>query len=215
MVKDNINALVEMLDKNTMEKQSMWKKLVLYGDVSKSVFLRAVKRKAEAMGIEVELGDIAHRFYQFTPVVYDAEKIDLAPFLSDVSDIDNAQHKGMSCVAEAVYMLLKAQGLVHGNTITIVGRGHSVQGLAERLIQEDATVTVAHSKTECLLTATQGRDVVVYAAPKLDKIVSYDTGELVIDIGKCVEHPDWFGCEYTSGIGKLTVSVLLNRFAKR
>jgi hypothetical protein len=217
MINDTMDSLIDMLDSHTRE----WlldrsKALHIFGNTKESVFLRAVERKAKALDIPCEVVTKPHHmFYHYTPVVYDTENGSVIPSLSDVSDIDNAQHKGMSCVAEAVYLLLKAQGLIHGNTITIVGRGHSVKGLAEKLIAEDATVTVAHSKTECLLTATQGRDVVIYATPKLDKIISYDTKELVIDLGGCVEHPNWYQCDYTSGIGKLTVSVLLNRFAKR
>lgn len=43
----------------------------------------------------------------------------------------------------------------------------------------------------------------------------YDTRDLVIDLGNSVPLPDWFNCPYVNRIGQLTVSVLLNRFARK
>lgn len=39
--------------------------------------------------------------------------------------------------------------------------------------------------------------------------------DLVIDLGNSVPHPDRFNCPYVNRIGQLTVSVLLNRFARK
>lgn len=99
--------------------------------------------------------------------------------------------------------------------ITIVGRGHAVQNLAKYLTLGNATVTVAHSKTKSLLQATMNRDVVIYATPTITKDISYNTRDLVIDLGNSVPHPDRFNCPYVNRIGQLTVSVLLNRFARK
>lgn len=44
---------------------------------------------------------------------------------------------------------------------------------------------------------------------------SYNTRDLVIDLGNSVPHPDRFNCPYVNRIGQLTVSVLLNRFARK
>lgn len=98
---------------------------------------------------------------------------------------------------------------------TIVGRGHAVQNLAKYLTLGNATVTVAHSKTKSLLQATMNRDVVIYATPTITKDISYNTRDLVIDLGNSVPHPDRFNCPYVNRIGQLTVSVLLNRFARK
>ena len=78
-----------------------------------------------------------------------------------------------------------------------------------------ATVTVAHSKTKSLLQATQNRDVVIYATPIITQDISYNTRDLVIDLGNSVPHPDRLNCPYVNRIGQLTVSILLNRFAKK
>lgn len=45
--------------------------------------------------------------------------------------------------------------------------------------------------------------------------ISYNTRDLVIDLGNSVSHPDRFNCPYVNRIGQLTVSVLLNRFARK
>ena len=123
--------------------------------------------------------------------------------------------QGMSSVSQATLALLLALDLVHAKDITIVGRGHAVQNLAKYLTLGNATVTVAHSKTKSLLQATMNRDVVIYATPTITKDISYNTRDLVIDLGNSVSHPDRFNCPYVNRIGQLTVSVLLNRFARK
>ena len=121
----------------------------------------------------------------------------------------------MSSVSQATLALLLALDLVHAKDITIVGRGHAVQNLAKYLTLDNATVTVAHSKTKSLLQATMNRDVIIYATPTITKDISYNTRDLVIDLGNSVPHPDRFNCPYVNRIGQLTVSVLLNRFARK
>jgi hypothetical protein len=213
---DVINKLVNRLDNYTREFPTT-KTLDLVGDFTKSPFLRAVSRKCEQFGIEwFEVYPYSTRFLPSSCTLFDRETCGKQFALLHHEDIDNIQHPGMSCVAEAIYLLLKESNLIAGKNITIVGRGHSVKGLAEKLIENDATVTVAHSKTESLLKATMSKDVVIYATPKVDKIVAHDTESLVIDIGGCIEQPKYFYCDYLNGsaIGKLTVSVLLNRLVR-
>lgn len=130
-------------------------------------------------------------------------------------DIDHSYSQGMSSVSQATLALLLALDLVHAKDITVVGRGHAVQNLAKYLTLGNATVTVAHSKTKSLLQATMNRDVVIYATPTITKDISYNTRDLVIDLGNSVPHPDRFNCPYVNRIGQLTVSVLLNRFARK
>lgn len=141
-----------------------------------------------------------------------------APFdikLTAEVDIDHSYSQGMSSVSQATLTLLLALDLVYAKDITIVGRGHAVQDLAQHLIDNDATVTVAHSKTPILYGATTGKDVVIYATPTITGAVPYNTHDLVIDLGNSVPHPDRFNCPYVNRIGQLTVSVLLNRFARK
>lgn len=48
------------------------------------------------------------------------------------------------------------------------------------------------------------RDVVIYATPTITKDISYNTRDLVIDLGNSVPHPDRFNCPYVNRIGQLT-----------
>lgn len=213
MVHDVIESLVRDLDRQTagvlqMLPKSKWPHFAVVGD--DSPFIKAVKSKAKKFGLSYEEypGD-SRKCFVTTPVIYDRETCE-ANILGKEADVDRTKFDGMSCVAEAIYLLLKRMDLIAYKDITIVGRGHAVKGLAEKLIAGDATVTVAHSKTKWVFKATEEKDVVVYATPKLTSPVDYDTKSLVIDLGGCVNEAD-IGCEYTKDIGKLTVSVILSR----
>lgn len=204
---EEMDRLIAGLDKDTWSNIPSRYTLALYGDPAASPFLRSLMRKADKFEIKYAVNSMTS---PANKVVADKETAE--PFyMSEEMDLDNLQHDGTSSVSEAIYMLLDRLDLIHGKDITIVGRGHSVKGLAGWLIHGGATVTVAHSETKSLLTATKGKDVVIYATPKLDKLIAYDTESLVIDLGGAVEHPGWFNCDYVSGIGRLTVSVLINR----
>ena len=148
-------------------------------------------------------------------IVVDSETVSFNSILDPDVDIDHSYSPGMSAVSQAVMDLLIESGLVWEKDITIVGRGHAVKELAKYLDFNNATVTVAHSKTKSLLQATQNRDVVIYATPIITQDISYNTRDLVIDLGNSVPHPDRLNCPYVNRIGQLTVSILLNRFAKK
>lgn len=184
--------------------------LVLIGS-RQSVFLKAVVKKACELGLETEF---SHMPAPYQPAIIDRETAkDI--HLTDWQDIDRSYHEGMSAVSQAVLTLLLAADLVEGKNITIVGRGHAVQGLAQSLIGNHATVTVAHSKTPSLLCATAGRDIVIYATPTLTRPVMSNTYDLVIDLGNAYPHPERLSCPYVSKIGQLTTSILLNRYMQK
>lgn len=138
-----------------------------------------------------------------------------------LSDVDCVRTTGMSSVAEAVFELLRGANMIVGKSICIIGRGHAVQGLAEQLTRWDATVTVCHSKTRLDMLSFKDSpqmfmypiaDVVICAAPGINGHVC--AKELVVDIsgaatGKCVNKD----ALYFSGIGPLTIAVLVNRIA--
>lgn len=209
---DLVKKLSEQIDGETIALLPTSGKLLLLGSED-SVFLKSIKRKADSLGIQYD-----HTFH-FTPpyqgAVVDTETCPSDLQLSSDVDIDHSFSDGLSSVSQGVLALLLAADLVHKKNITIVGRGHAVKGLAQALIYNNATVTVAHSKTTSLLQATQNRDVVIYATPNVAQDISYNTGELVIDLGNAVPHPDRLSCEYINRIGQLTVSILLNRFVRQ
>ena len=209
---DKIKQLSFELDSQTRSLAPEAGKLLLLGSQD-SVFLKNISRKAAALGIDCE------HTYHFNPpyhgIIVDTETAPSSIQISSEVDIDHSFTPGMSCVAQATLTLLLSCDLVYAKDITIVGRGHAVQNLAQRLIDLNATVTVAHSKTKSLLQSTQNRDVVIYATPTITQEISYDTHDLVIDLGSSVPNPDRLSCPYVNKIGQLTVSVLLNRFVKK
>ncbi len=207
-----IDTLTREIDNDTRRLLPVSGKLLLLGSKD-SVFLKSIKKKADAFGIYYD-----HTFRFITPytgAVVDTESCPLGIRLSPDVDIDRSFSDGMSSVSKAILALLLSTDLVSGKDITIVGRGHAVKGLAQALIDNNATVTIAHSETKSLLNATMNRDVVIYATPTITQDISYNTRNLVIDLGNSVPHPNRFCCPYVNRIGKLTVSILLNEFVRK
>lgn len=207
-----IDTLTREIDNDTRRLLPVSGKLLLFGS-QESVFLKSIKRKADILGIQYE-----HTF-NFTPpyagAVVDTETCSLGIRLSPDVDIDRSFSEGMSSVSKAILALLLSTNQVYGKNITIVGRGHAVKGLAQALIDNNATVTVAHSKTRNLAKAIIEQDVVIYATPTLTTPVPYCSNKLVIDLGNAVPKPDLLYCPYVNRIGKLTVSILLNEFVRK
>ena len=194
------------------------KTLVLFGSET-SPLIQSIRRKANALGIKCNMGVSQLYADDVGGVVIDTETSNVNPrFIDPILDIDciTPSSSGLSCVASAILALLLGNNLVCGKYITIVGRGHAVRGLAPLLTEQGATVTVAHSKTPMVNKATVGADVVVYAVPRSASFgFTLDTKDMVIDLSRVIPYPDLLPhAKYVDRIGKLTVSILLNRFAK-
>ena len=192
-----------------------------------SVFLSLVAKRCTYFGIQPIFQypqvDVL-RTPSHSAVVFDTDDKCVTTMCNSaimLGDIDCVNTTGMSSVAEALYELLQGANLVSGKSICIIGRGHAVQGLAAMLSKFDATVTVCHSKTRLDMLSFKGSpqmfmypiaDVVICAAPGINGHVC--AKELVVDIsgavtGKCVNKD----ALYFSGIGPLTIAVLVNRIA--
>ncbi|MFF2084371.1 bifunctional 5,10-methylenetetrahydrofolate dehydrogenase/5,10-methenyltetrahydrofolate cyclohydrolase [Nocardia sp. NPDC058176] len=89
--------------------------------------------------------------------------------------------------SEAVVELLKHHGIaLQGRLVTVVGRSNVVgKPLAQLLLAENATVTVAHSRTAELAAVTTPADIVVAAAGRIGLVTGKHIGEgaVVIDVG--------------------------------
>lgn len=89
--------------------------------------------------------------------------------------------------AEAVVVLLKQHGIeLTGKHVAVVGRSNVVgKPLAQLLLAENATVTVAHSRTADLAAVTSAADIVVAAAGRagLIRAEHVRAGAVVIDVG--------------------------------
>ncbi|MFE3543286.1 bifunctional 5,10-methylenetetrahydrofolate dehydrogenase/5,10-methenyltetrahydrofolate cyclohydrolase [Nocardia sp. NPDC059177] len=89
--------------------------------------------------------------------------------------------------SEAVVELLKHHGIaLEGRLVTVVGRSNIVgKPLAHLLLAENATVTVAHSRTADLAAVTTPADIVVAAAGRIGLVTGKHIGEgaVVVDVG--------------------------------
>lgn len=208
-----INLLYNQHLKAVKEKENK-PSLLLIGS-HKSPFLRAVNRMAEQVGVDSHIRSYLPPLLGDTKVVIDHETYGGVIPLSAEYDIDHMYTPGTSSVAEAAFELLFETVALEGKTVTIVGRGHAVKGLAEKLLGMNTTVTIAHSHTKDLYRAMNGQDVVVLATPVVPAFPL--ANEMVLDIGgtlpkEMVEQlPP--GCQYEGRIGKLTNSILLARAA--
>lgn len=199
---------------NEVATKTYTSSLLLVGSHS-SPFLRLVNRLAQEVGMDAHILSYLPPLIGDCKVVVDRETCDTVVHLPAEADVDNLFNPGMSCAAEAAYEFLFDMIALEGKTVTIVGRGHAVDGLAEKLLELDATVTVAHSHTKDLYKAMNGQDVVVLATPVVPAFPL--ANELVLDIGGTLpkEMVDQLppGCQYMGKIGRLTNSILLARVA--
>lgn len=91
------------------------------------------------------------------------------------------------CTPKGIVKLLKAYKIkLEGKNIVVVGRSNIVgKPVAALLTNENATVTLAHSKTKNLKEHTKKADIIVSATghPKLIKADMVKKGAVVIDVG--------------------------------
>lgn len=220
MIDNNtVESLSRVIDENSkyiLKDNSNFQngKLLLVGPKN-SLFLKMVKKKFDEFGLVCDFASDGIK-QPYTAMLCDSEKAaEEIKKISKVVDIDNLNTLGMSCVSEAILYLLRYLTDLSGKNVTIVGRGHAVKDLAKELLSRDATVTVAHSKTVDLFYTTRNSDIVVYATPHLTEDIAYDTKVAVVDLSGVVPNPEKFNCRYYNRIGKLTISILLNRFVKK
>ena len=133
----------------------------------------------------------------------------------------------MPCTVRGIIYLLKDYNIkLCGSHCVIVGRGNIVgKPLIHALLNEDATVTIAHSKTKNLSELTKNADIVISATgiPHLitadmikDKAVVVDVGVSRVD-GKIVGDVDFdtvakkaaFITPNPHGVGPMTVAMIM------
>lgn len=124
-----------------------------------------------------------------------APLIELIPPLKDVDGLTTLSQgalargqKGLRpCTPSGVIKLLESAGVdLSGANAVVVGRSELVgRPMAQLLLQRDATVTIAHSRTRELSSITSRADIVVVAAgiPGLITARHIKPGAAVIDVG--------------------------------
>lgn len=134
----------------------------------------------------------------------------------------------VSCTPYGVLELLKRYNIqIEGKHCVVVGRSNEVgKPMAHLMLQNNATVTVAHSKTTNLKEITKLADILIVAVGK-EKIIKEDyikDGAVVIDIGinrnsegklcgdvdfENVKEKTSFITPVPGGVGPMTIAMLM------
>jgi methylenetetrahydrofolate dehydrogenase (NADP+)/methenyltetrahydrofolate cyclohydrolase len=167
------------------------------------VVIRTLKPTATAQELQHELIGLAldeavHGIILQTPLPESVSTADLANYVPIEKDVDgiNPHSAGLlvagqpafaPATAEAVMELLRHfKVALSGQRVVVIGRSAVVgKPVAQLLLQEDATVTVAHSKTTDLPALSNEADVLVVAVGR-SKMVTRGyvrQGTIVIDVG--------------------------------
>ena len=139
----------------------------------------------------------------------------------------NGRKTLVPCTAAGVIELLKRSNVeITGKRVVLVGRGKlTCKPLIQLFLNEDATVTVCHSKTEDLASITKNADILV-SAVGINNIITEDmvkAGVVVIDVGINFETGKISGdvdfdkvskkasliTKTPGGVGPMTVTMLL------
>lgn len=135
----------------------------------------------------------------------------------------------VSCTPAGIIQLLKRSGVeIAGKECVIIGRSNIVgKPMGILMLRENATVTIAHSKTEHLKEVCKRADILIVAIGKPKMITSeyVKEGAVVIDVGihrnennkLCgdVDYEDVFPhCSAITpvpgGVGPMTIAMLMN-----
>ena len=135
----------------------------------------------------------------------------------------------VSCTPAGIIQLLKRSGIeIAGKECVVVGRSNIVgKPMALLLLRENATVTVAHSKTKDLKDVTRRADILVVAVgrPKMITKEYVKEGAVVIDVGihRNAENKLCGDVDYDDvapicsaitpvpgGVGPMTIAMLMN-----
>ena len=137
------------------------------------------------------------------------------------------------CTPKGIIKLLKAYNIkIEGKKALVIGRSNIVgKPVASLLLNENATVTIAHSKTKNLKEHTKKADIIVSATghPKLITADMVKKGAVVIDVGINRVNEKLYGdvdfdavknkCSYITpvpgGVGPMTITMLLYNVVKQ
>ena len=202
----------------------------LPSDVSQQDLIQTIdelNRNSKIDGILVQL-----------PLPNHIDEASVMNYINPLKDVDgfhpvnvDGLYTGKKCIKPCtptgiIKLLKKAKVEIEGKNVVVLGRSNIV-GLpvAKMLLDENATVTVCHSKTKNLKEITSQADILIVAIGK-PKFVTADMvkdGAVVIDVGvnrvdgKLVGDVDFDNVEHKTsvitpvpgGVGPMTITCLL------
>ncbi len=191
--------------------------------------IRELNQKKEINGILVQLPLPSHIDEDTVIRAIDPKK-DVDGFHpQSVGALCIGQPGFLSCTPAGIIQLLKRSGIeIEGKECVVLGRSNIVgKPMAILLLRENATVTVAHSRTRNLKEVTKRADILIAAVGKTKMITSdyIKEGAVVIDVGinrdengKLCGDVDFESVEplcsaitpVPGGVGPMTIAMLLN-----
>lgn len=161
--------------------------------IDKNQIINAVSPAKDVDGFTLKnVGALYSASSKDSGVPYDASK----PFGSISSDYSNRSSLGeggisdsyhIACTARGVLdLILTAQQDISSKHAVIIGRSNIVgRPLAALLLQNDCTVTIAHSKTKSLKALTSSADIVISAMGRPKSLTKeyFNKDAIVIDVG--------------------------------
>lgn len=122
------------------------------------------------------------------------------------------------CTAEAIMCMLHGYDIpINGQDVCVIGRSDRVgRPVAKLMLNEDATITVMHSKTKDIRRHIENADIVIACAGNAGFDESYQVSSeaTVADIGGDFKNPEKLGCKYLipaiGGVGPLTRAFLMD-----
>ncbi len=145
----------------------------------------------------------------------------------NIGRLYTGQEAFVPCTPLGIMELLKHTGPLEGKDVAVIGRSHIVgQPVAKLLTDQNATVTLMHSRTRNMTDKLKGYDVIVSAVgqPGLITGEHLKEGAVVIDVGNSVVDGKLVGdvdfdsasekASYITpvpgGVGPLTITMVLN-----
>lgn len=159
-------------------------------------------------------------------------KISFEKDVDGLTDINMGKfYKGdecfIPCTPQSIIHLIKSTGCsIEGKNAVVIGRSNIVgKPVAQLLLQENATVTICHSKTKDLINICKQADILVCALGKPRFITEeyIKEGSVVIDVGTSmvegkitgdilfdkVKEKDVYVTPVPGGVGAMTTTILI------
>lgn len=155
----------------------------------------------EAVIRQVNEDSSIHGCLMFRPLPAQINEGEVCALLRPDKDVDGITHASISgvytdsgegyppCTAKACMTLLQHYGIpISGKRVVVLGRSLVIgKPLAMLLLQQDATVTLCHSKSENLQKICQEADIIVAAIGRMELVdgdfIRKDGTQTIIDVG--------------------------------
>ena len=137
-----------------------------------------------------------------------------------------------ACTPSGIIELIKSTGVeISGKHAVVIGRSNIVgKPIALLLLQNNATVTICHSKTEKLKDITRTADILVVAIGRKEFVTGdmVKDGAIIIDVGmnrcdgklygdvnfaQCAQKADYI-TPVPGGVGPMTITMLMSNTVK-